>query len=86
MNNLIAVGVIAVISILLASPFFLQIQEAYGRDFYGQGYENGRQDRINGYSYNDYCSPSLNDDLGCGAYKVGYSVGWNAAGILYPDE
>jgi hypothetical protein len=29
------------------------------------------------------CSPSLNDDIGCGAYKVGYAVGWNAAGALY---
>ena len=32
------------------------------QDFYGQDYEKGRQDRIHGYSYNDYCSPSINDD------------------------
>ena len=50
------------------------------------GYEDGREDRINGNSYNDYCSPSLNDDLGCAAYKVGYSLGWNAAGALYGGQ
>ena len=51
-----------------------------------KGYDNGREDRINGRSYNDYCSPSLNNDLGCAAYKLGYSIGWNAAGALLVDK
>jgi hypothetical protein len=50
MTNLITVVGITIVSLLLASPFFLRTQEVYGgRDFSGQGYENGRQDRINGY-------------------------------------
>ena len=36
--------------------------------------------------YNDYCSTSLNDDIGCGAYKIRYAVGWNAAGALYGGQ
>lgn len=51
-----------------------------------KGYDNGREDRINGRSYNDYCSPSLTNDLGCAAYKLGYSIGWNAAGALLVDK
>ena len=85
MNNLIIVG-IALTSVILATPFLFLAQEAYGKDAYGVGYDDGREDRINGYSYNDYCSPSLDDDLGCAAYKVGYSVGWNAAGLLYGGQ
>lgn len=50
------------------------------------GYDDGREDRNNGKTYNDYCSPSLNNDLGCAAYKVGYSLGWNAAGALYGGQ
>ena len=86
MNNLITVIGIALLSLMLTSPFFLQTHLAYGNDAYGQGYDDGREDRIDGNRYNGYCSPSMNDDLGCGAYKVGYSVGWNAAGLLYGGQ
>jgi hypothetical protein len=86
LNNLILVVGIALVSFLLASPFFLQTQTAYGKDAYGQGYDDGREDRLDGKRYNDYCSPNRNDDFFCGAYKVGYSVGWNAAGLLYGGQ
>jgi len=85
-NNLTIVVVIVVFSFLLAAPFVLQTQQAYGKDAYGQGYDDGRGDRVDENRYNDYCSPSLNDDIGCGAYKVGYAVGWNAAGALYGGQ
>ncbi len=85
MKNLIVIGIILA-SLLLASPFFLKIQEVYGQEMHDEGYDDGREDRINGRSYNDYCSPSLNNDLGCAAYKVGYSLGWNAAGSLYGGQ
>ena len=39
MNNLITVVGIIIVSLLLASPFFLQTQNAYERDIYGQGYD-----------------------------------------------
>ena len=39
MNNLITVVGITIVSLLLASPFFLQTQNAYERDIYGQGYD-----------------------------------------------
>jgi hypothetical protein len=43
---------------------------------------------VDGKQYNDFCSADLNNDMGCATYKVGYSVGWNAAGLLYggPDN
>ena len=39
MNYLITVVGITIVSLLLASPFFLQTQNAYERDIYGQGYD-----------------------------------------------
>ena len=39
MNNLITVVGITIVSLLLASPFFLQTQNAYETDSYGQGYD-----------------------------------------------
>ena len=39
MNNLITVVGITIVSLLLASLFFLQTQNAYERDIYEQGYD-----------------------------------------------
>ena len=39
MNYLITVVGITIVSLLLSSPFFLQTQNAYERDIYGQGYD-----------------------------------------------
>lgn len=84
MNNLIIVIGIAVFSLLLVSHFILQTQKAYGGgDGFWTGYQNGKDDRLHGYRYNDYCSPARNDDLYCAAYKVGYKAGWEAAGLIY---
>jgi hypothetical protein len=85
-NNLTTVVGITVFSFLLSSPFILQAQQVYGKIARDAGYDDGREDRINGNSYNDYCSPSLDDDLGCAAYKAGYAFGWNAAGLLYGGQ
>jgi hypothetical protein len=38
MNNLITVVGITLVSLLLASPFFLQTQNTYVGNIYGQGY------------------------------------------------
>ena len=38
MNSLLAVVGITIVSLLLASPFFLQTQNAYEREIFGQGY------------------------------------------------
>ena len=38
MNFLITVVGISIVSLLLASPFFLQTQNAYEREIFGQGY------------------------------------------------
>ena len=62
----------------------MQTQKAYsGEDGFWTDYQNGKDDRNNEYSYDDYCSPARNDDLYCGAYKLGYRVGWQAAGLIY---
>jgi len=39
MNSLITVVGISIVSVLLASPFFFQTQNAYEKDSYGQGYD-----------------------------------------------
>jgi hypothetical protein len=38
MNSLLAVVGITIVSLFLASPFFLQTQNAYEREIFGQGY------------------------------------------------
>jgi hypothetical protein len=38
MSYLLTVVGITIVSLLFASPFFLQTQNAYERDIYGQGY------------------------------------------------
>ena len=38
MNNLIIVVGITIVSLLLVSPFFLQIENIYKNEAYGQGY------------------------------------------------
>jgi len=38
MNNVITVVGITIVSLLFASPFFLQIQSMYEHEAYGQGY------------------------------------------------
>ena len=38
MNNLIIVVEITIVSLLLATPFFLQIENIYKNEAYGQGY------------------------------------------------
>ena len=41
MNRLITVVGITIVSLLLASPFFLQIENIYKNEAYGQGYNIG---------------------------------------------
>jgi hypothetical protein len=53
LNNLTIVG-IALTSVILVTHFLFLTQEAYGKDSYGVGYDDGRQDRINGNNYKDY--------------------------------
>jgi hypothetical protein len=74
------------IFVLIISSFHFANTTSIRKRSSGVGYDDGREDRVDGNSYNDYCSPSLNDDIGCGAYKVRYSLGWNAAGLLYGGQ
>jgi hypothetical protein len=39
LNYLLTVVGITIVSVFLASPFFLQTQNAYEREVYGQGYD-----------------------------------------------
>ena len=38
MNNIITIVGITIVSLLLSSPFFLQIQNTYEKEVFGQGY------------------------------------------------
>ena len=53
-NNFTIIVVIVVFSFLLAAPFVLQSQQAYGKDAYRQGYDDGRGDIVDENRYNDY--------------------------------
>ena len=49
------------------------------------GYNAGRNDRLDGKPFNDYCDP-INSDSVCSAYKVSYAAGWAAASLLHGNE
>jgi hypothetical protein len=56
---------------------------------FDQGYQNGRDARLNDGSSQAYCDPNnnaQNPDAYCALYKSGYFAGWNAAGLLYGDQ
>ena len=53
------------------------------------GYEDGRNDFLNGYEKNPYCDPDNSDpnpDAYCAWYKAGYEAGWLAASLLYGNQ
>ena len=86
MNNLITIRGIAVFSLLLVSSVILQTQKVYGKDAYWTGYDNARDDYLEGKSKNSHCSPNVDDpspDAYCAWYIAGYESGWGAASILY---
>lgn len=56
---------------------------------FDQGYAQGRNDRLVGNSYNDYCDPHNNADNphgACATFKAGYAAGWTAAGLIYGNQ
>ena len=64
----------------------LQTQKVYGKDAYWTGYDDARDDYLEGNSKNPYCSPNVDDpspDAYCAWYKGGYESGWAAASLLY---
>jgi hypothetical protein len=79
----LAVSIIAVI-------FAAQQHQAYAsKSAFDQGYADGREARLNGYSNKAYCDPNNNapnPDAYCALYKSGFAAGWAAADLLYGDQ
>ncbi len=67
-----------------------QQQPAYSSSgAFDQGYEDGKDARLNDGSNRAYCDPynnAQNPDAYCTAYKAGFAAGWTAAGLLYGDQ
>jgi hypothetical protein len=57
--------------------------------YFDQGYSQGKNDKLSGNQYNDYCNPyngDTNPDSACATFKAGYAAGWAAAGLLYGGQ
>jgi hypothetical protein len=76
-------------------PFFQQIAKSDidttlgAAGYFDQGYAQGRNDRLIGNAYNDYCDPHNNADNpngACATFKAGYAAGWTAAGLIYGNQ
>ena len=86
MTNLTSIIVIALTSLIVASPFFLQIifSEQTPDSAYAKGVMQGKSDRIMNYpyawAYDAACDYStLLDESLCSYYEEGYREGWRTA-------
>jgi hypothetical protein len=46
----------------------------------------GKNDRMDGNSYNDTCPDELDSDAQCVSWKSGYAIGWNVEGGLHGND
>ena len=63
--------------------------QAISDDPFKDGYQDGRNDYLQGNSKNSSCNPYNSDpnpDLYCAIYYTGYEAGWNTAQGLYPRQ
>jgi hypothetical protein len=54
------------------------VQYAEASNAFNEGYNNGRNDYLDGYAKDTYCDPdnsASNPDAYCAAYKIGYEAG-----------
>jgi hypothetical protein len=76
--------------LLAIVPMLLLQQLAFGTtNAFDQGYQNGRNDYLDGYAKDPYCDPdnsASNPDAFCAAYKAGYEAGWLSASLLYGNQ
>ena len=81
---------IIVATLLVTVSLATQQQSVYSSsEAFDQGYQDGRDARLNDGSSQAYCDPNnnaQNPDAYCALYKSGYFAGWNAAGLLYGDQ
>ncbi len=79
-----------VAALLITVSLATQQQPVYSSSgAFDQGYQDGRDARLNDGSSQAYCDPNnnaQNPDAYCALYKSGYFAGWNAAGLLYGNQ
>jgi hypothetical protein len=79
--------------ILIVSLMFISllgiVQHAEASSAFNEGYDDGKDDYLNGGEKNSYCDPynsAPNPDAYCATYKIRYEAGWAAARGLYGDQ
>jgi hypothetical protein len=50
------------------------------------GYNVGKNDRMDGNEYNDTCPDDVSGHLDCITYQAGYVLGWNAESITHGND
>jgi hypothetical protein len=82
-NIQLFVLVLSVLAVLLTQ----QVQQANAStNVFSAGWNAGKNDRMDGNSYNDTCPDELTSDAQCVSWKAGYGVGWNVEGGLHGND
>jgi hypothetical protein len=69
---------------VLAVLSMQQTQQAYAQQ--PNGYNAGKNDRMDGLQYNDTCPPELSGHGDCLLYKAGYRLGWAAESLTHGND
>jgi hypothetical protein len=65
------------------------VHATISNDPFDDGYQDGRNDYLQGNGKNASCDPYNSDpnpDLYCAIYYTGYEAGWNTAQGLFPRQ
>lgn len=74
---------LSVLAVLLTQ----QVQQANAStNVFNAAWNAGKNDRMDGNSYNDTCPDELTSDAQCVSWKSGYAVGWNVEGGLHGND
>ena len=81
----VAIGVIAVMAIF-STLAIQQAQQVQAQNVFQAGWNSGKNDRMDGNTFNDVCPSELTSDAQCVSYKGGYFGGWNTEGVLHGND
>lgn len=78
-------GIVAVTLLAIAISMTQQQAQAQVTHAKDAGWNQAKNDKQDGQSFNDTCPGNFNDAQ-CGWYKIGYNAGWAATGFLHDND
>lgn len=80
MNKFITIGLIAILAIAATTTTVTNAEAK------SNGYNVGKNDRMDNNKFNDTCPDDVSGHLDCIAFKAGYVLGWNAEAGLHDND